>query len=220
MSLFRYNIIMSALFAFWKPVFCQDTTKLNLFPTVIASYSPQQAFSIKNNNPYLIAGSVISYGKLYGEVRYNYEQQNTLGIYGGRSFVITKPNMEHVFTPQLGVMLGDYTGGSLQFYYLGYHKNFDISFLNQYSVPMSGQSQFYYNWSGIDFTVYKKIRLGVSGQYYSDTQNSYKTLDGGISVAFKNDSRTIQLYWFNIYDLNNQFFSLFLQQKISFKKKK
>ena len=128
--------------------------------------------------------------------------------------------MEHVFTSQLGVMLGDYTGGYLQFYYLGYHKKFDISFLNQYSVPVSGQSQFYYNWSSIDFKMHTKFRLGVLGQYYSDTQNSYKTLFGTISAAFKNDFRTIQLYWFNFYDMNNQFFSLFLQQKNSFKKRK
>ena len=128
--------------------------------------------------------------------------------------------MEHVFTPQVGVMLGDYKGGSFQFYYLGYHKNFDISFLNQYSVPLSGQSQFYFNWSGIDFTVYKKFRLGVSGQYYSDTQDGFKTFDGGLSAAIKTNKTTFQLYWFNFYDLDNQYISLFLQQRLAFKKRK
>lgn len=201
-------------------VYSQDTTELVFFPTLISSYFPNQPVNFANNNPYLIGGTVISYKKFYGEVRYNYEQVNTFGIYGGRSFIISKPKMEHVFTPQLGLMLGDYKGGSFQFYYLGYHKNFDISFLNQYSVPISGQSQFYYNWSGIDFTVYKKFRLGVSGQYYSDVQTSYKTLDGGISAALKANKTTIQLYWFNFYDLPNQFVSVFLQHKISFKKKK
>lgn len=220
MPVFKRYTILIFLIALSKTLCSQDTTQLVLFPTFIASYAPQEQFSFQNNNPYLIAGSVISYGKFYGEVRYNYEQLNTLGIYGGKSFVVSKPKMEHVFTPQLGLMLGDYTGGSFQFYYLGYHKNFDISFLNQYSVPVSGQSQFYFNWSGIDFTVYKKFRLGVSGQYYSDVQESYKTLDGGISAAYKNDKTTLQLYWFNFYDLDNQYISLFLQQRLAFKKRK
>lgn len=216
-----YKRFIFTLFLFITIVkgYSQDTTGLTLYPTFISSYSPSQQLNIANYNPYLIGGTIISYKKVYGEVRYNYEQLNTFGIYGGRSFIISKPKMEHVFTPQLGVMLGDYNGGSFQFYYLGYHKNFDISFLNQYSVPISGQSQFYYNWSGIDFTVYKKFRLGVSGQYYSDVQTDYKTLDGGISAAIKANKTTIQLYWFNFYDLPNQFISVFLQHKISFRKK-
>ncbi len=202
-----------------KNVYGQDTTGLVVFPTFISSYFPSKPVNFANNNPYLIGGTIISYKKVYGEVRYNYDQVNTFGIYGGRSFIISKPKMEHVFTPQIGVMLGDYRGGSFQFYYLGYHKNFDISFLNQYSVPLSGQSQFYYNWSGIDFSIYKKFRLGVSGQYYSDVQTEYKRLDGGVSAAIKANKATIQLYWFNFYDLPNQFVSVFLQHRISFKKK-
>jgi hypothetical protein len=62
--------------------------------------------------------------------------------------------------------------------------------------------------------------LGVSGQYYSDVQTDNKRLDGGISAAIKANKTTIQLYWFNFYDLSNQFFSVFLQHKISFSKKK
>jgi hypothetical protein len=216
----RYCVALSLLFIQTLNAFSQDTTGLKLYPTVILSYLPGQAFQIANNNPYLIGGTIISYKNIYAEVRYNYEQANTFGIYGGRSFSISKPKMEHVFTPQLGIMLGDYYGGSFQFYYLGYHKAFDISFLNQYSVPLSGQSQFYYNWSGIDFTVYKTFRLGVSGQYYSDVQTRFKTLDGGLSAAIKTNKTTIQVYWFNFFDLPNQFFSVFLQHKISFKKKK
>jgi len=200
---YKHFIFTLVLFIAINKGYSQDTTGLALYPTFISSYSPSQQLDMENNNPYLIGGTIISYKKFYGEVRYNYEQLNTFGVYGGRSFIISKPKMEHVFTPQLGVMLGDYNGGSFQFYYLGYHKNFDISFLNQYSVPISGQSQFYYNWSGIDFTVYKKFRLGVSGQYYSDVQTDYKTLDGGISAAIKSDKTTIQLYWFNFYDLPN-----------------
>ncbi|MCZ8284884.1 MAG: hypothetical protein O9353_05455 [Bacteroidia bacterium] len=200
--------------------FSQDTTGLILYPTFISSYRPAQPLQIKDNKPYLIGGTIISYKNIYAELRYNYEQYNTLGIYGGRSFVISKPKMQHVLTPQLGIMVGNYKGGSFQFYYLGYHKAFDISFLNQYSIPVSGQSQFYYNWSGIDFTVYKAFRLGVSGQYYSDVQTNFNTLDAGIYAAIKTNNTTIQLYWFNGYDIDGQSLSLFLQQKISFKKKK
>lgn len=216
---YKHFIFTFSLFITIVKGYSQDTTGLTLYPTFISSYSPSQQLNMANNNPYLIGGTIISYKKFYGEIRYNYEQLNTFGIYGGRSFIISKPKMEHVFTPQLGVMLGDYNGGSFQFYYLGYHKNFDISFLNQYSVPISGQSQFYYNWSGIDFTVYKKFRLGVSGQYDSDVETNFKTLDGGVSAAIKANKTTIQLYWFNFYDLPNQFISVFLQYKVSFKKK-
>lgn len=216
---FKHFIFTFTLFVAIIKGCCQDTTGLTLFPTFISSYSPSQPLNMANHNPYLIGGTIISYKKFYGEVRYNYEQLNTFGIYGGRSFIVSKPKMEHVFTPQLGVMLGDYNGGSFQFYYLGYHKNFDISFLNQYSVPISGQSQFYYNWSGIDFTVYKKFRLGVSVQYDSDVETNFKTLDGGISAAIKANKTTIQLYWFNFYDLPNQFISVFFQYKMSFRKK-
>ena len=190
---YKHFIFTFSLFITIVKGYSQDTTGLILYPTFISSYSPSLHLNMANNNPYLIGGTIISYKKFYGEVRYNYEQLNTFGIYGGRSFIISKPKMEHVFTPQLGVMLGDYNGGSFQFYY---------------------------NWSGIDFTIYKKFRLGVSGQYYSDVQTDNKRLDGGISAAIKANKTTIQLYWFNFYDLSNQFFSVFLQHKISFSKKK
>lgn len=200
--------------------FCQDTTDIFITPTFIATYLPKQPFSLASNNPYLIGGTVINYKKVYGELRYNYDQLNTFGIYAGKSFAITKPKMEHLFIPQLGALVGDYKGASLQFYYLGYHKRFEISLLNQYSVPLSGQSQFYYNWSGIDFTIYKAFKLGASGQYYSDVQINNNNLNAGLSAAIKTYTTTFQLYWFNFYDLQNQSFSIFIQQKISFKKRK
>lgn len=212
--------LLFIFFGLTKISFSQDSTGLKIYPTVIASYFPKDSNGLSKYNPFLIGGTAISYKKFYGEIRYNYDQLNTLGIYGGKTHTRVGSKMEHLFTPQLGVLMGDYNGASLQFYYQGFHKNFEINFLNQYSVPLSGQSQFYYNWSGIDFILYKNFRLGVSEQFYSDVQINYKTFDGGISAALKNNNTTIQLYWFNFYDINNNYITLFLQQKISFKKRK
>jgi hypothetical protein len=195
----------------------QDSSKtITIYPTVIGAYAPSLPTDIKAGNPLLIVGSALTYKTLYAEVRVNYDQLNTLGAYVGKMYLIEKPKLTHLFTPQLGVLIGDYRGGSFQFYYQAYHQAFEISFLNQYSVSVAKQPSFYFNWSSIDFNLVKHCSLGVSTQIYSETNTGYKSLDLGLETAFKKNNTTIQLYWFNFFAPNSSFISLFVQQKIIF----
>ena len=198
----------------------QDTvSKITLYPTIICSYAPALTKSVKNGNPLFIAGTAITYKTFYAELRVNYDQLNTLGAYAGKLYLLEKPKITHVFTPQLGILVGNYKGVSAQFYYQAYHKLFDFNFLNQYSISSAKQANFYFNWSSLDFKVWNNKFLGASTQVYNEFNSASQFIQLGIDAAYKNKNTTIQLYCFNFFSLPNLYFSLFIQQRIAIKRR-
>ena len=197
--------------------FCQDSVSVTVYPTIITAWETSLPTSLKNNNPLIILDLPIVRKKLYTETRFNYDQINTLGIYAGRIFSVSKKS-SHLFIPQLGLLYGDYKGAAFQFYYLMMGNKIDINFLNQYGISSNQLSDFYFNWSDIQYAVTNKIRLGTSIQIYHDDELQY--LDLGGYIAYKTQKTSFALYSFNFWDQSSHFLILSIQRKIQFYKHK
>ena len=70
----------------------------------------------------------VTAGSYYGELRYNYDYDHTLGIYAGKTFYLTADSSQSLI-PQVGWLSGDIHAGSLQAYYILDTRKFFLEFL-------------------------------------------------------------------------------------------
>lgn len=215
MASIKYSALISLFVFISFGSFAQDSI-VSIYPTFITGLYTNQKLNINENNPLLILSVPVSFNKFYGEVRYNYDQINTIGVYLGYQFSIGK-KQQHNLIPQIGFLYGDYVGTSFQFYYQLLHSKFEINFQNQYGLSFNNLSSFYYNWSDIQFKVRKKINFGSSIQIYKDKNSKY--IDLGALVTYKSNNWTVALYSFNFYDLPKHYFAFGIQKGLTFKKR-
>ena len=180
-------------------------------PALIGAVSPNFVYSLKTYNPLLIPYIPFSKGNFYGEVRYNYDRNGTLGLYGGRNFMVGKTGL-NIFTPQIGILLGDYQGASFQFYYNLIHPKVEFNLTNQYSVILNDRPNFYFNWSDIQFPIFNKFRAGATVQIFWD--NTIRMIDPGILIGYRTDKLYLMLSSFNPWDKEKHFIFFAVQYKI------
>ena len=97
-------------------------------------------------------------------LRYNYEDINTLSVYGGKNF-----NNGTAFrtdlTPMIGFSAGLFNGVSLALNADAEWKGLYISTQSQYSLPVkSNSAAFYYNWTELGFYVTEFFFTGITIQ--------------------------------------------------------
>lgn len=133
----------------------------------------------------------------YGEARYNYEDFNTLSLYGGKTFS-KEGNWSYAATPLIGGMIGTMNGGSVGFNFdLDYNKMF-LSSQSQYSFSLNDRmNKYFFTWSEMGYQPFQWCYAGVALQQTS----MYKQAglwETGYLVGFSFRSWTIPLYAFNI----------------------
>jgi hypothetical protein len=204
--------------AFILLAFTSTAQDLTLYPAILPGVYTANELNLKDNNPLIIGMMPVTKGNFYGEIRYNYDYNNTLAIYGGRSFKFGKEG-NHIVTPQLGLLFGEFSGASFQLYYQINHERFEVNYQNQYSFNQDLYSKrFYYNWSDVQLKIKKYWRLGASIQIYDGYGQNYT--DGGLLVGYKTPSYFLVLFDFNIHRLSNHYFFLGFQYVITKPKKK
>jgi len=192
----------------------QDTSRWSITPTLIGGIFPQYEYDLKEYNPLLIPYIPFSKGGFYGELRYNYDRNGTLGIYGGRSWSYGK-NAVQLLTPQAGILVGDYRGISFQLYYSVIHRAIEFNFTNQYSWIFNNRPDFYFNWSDLQFPVLKVWRIGLSTQIFAD--NTIRTYDLGPMAGFRKNSWYAMVTLFNPWKWDKHFLFFAIQKQIYLK---
>lgn len=76
--------------------------------------------------------------RLYSELRYNYEALKTISVYTGKNFS-GDGKINYTFTPMLGIVLGNYNGGSAALNIDVEYKKFSFSAQSQYTVSKKQQ---------------------------------------------------------------------------------
>lgn len=133
----------------------------------------------------------------YGEARYNYEDFNTLSLYGGKTFS-KEGTWSYSATPLIGGMVGSMNGGSLGL-------NFDVdrgkmflSSQSQYSFSAEDRmNKYFFTWSEMGYQALPWCYAGVALQQTSMHKQT-GIWETGYMVGFSFKQWTIPLYVFSI----------------------
>ena len=154
---------------------------------------------------------------LYAEVRYNYEDAQTLSFFGGKKFAGGK-SIQYSITPMLGYSIGTFSGISLAANAEVEWKSFYLSSQTQYSIANKNSAvDFFFNWSELAYNISDNFFGGVAIQY--TLQQGISDVEPGFvgGINFKNFS--MPFYAFSPFK-SNRYFILGLNFESSFKKKK
>jgi hypothetical protein len=133
---------------------------------------------------------------LYSEIRYNYEELHTASVYAGKTFVVKNSNTFSL-TPMAGIVMGNYTGGSLALNTNLELKNVFFSSQAQYTISKESRTgSYFYNWAEIGYYTLPWLYTGVTVQQTLLYQAKMKTAAGIIAGVTKN-KWSVPVYFFN-----------------------
>jgi len=133
-------------------------------------------------------------GKLYGELRYNYEAEQTVTVLGGRSFK-KEGDLSLRITPLAGFSAGTFTGITVAVHTEMEWKNFYFSSQTQQSIGTKKISDgFFFSWSELGYTVREHFFAGAAMQYTS--RKGEKDLEPGIVAGLNFKSFSFPCYLF------------------------
>jgi len=131
----------------------------------------------------------------YGELRYNYEDAQTLSFFGGKT-VNGGKSLTWSFTPIAGYSTGKFTGVSAGINNEAEWKDFYFSAQSQYSMATKkDKANFFFNWSEAGYSFSDFFYSGIAMQYTWQQQKGF--LEPGIvnGLCFRNLS--FPFYVFN-----------------------
>ena len=133
---------------------------------------------------------------IYSEMRYNYEELNTVSLYGGKNFT-GDGKLNYDITPMLGAVVGKYNGGSVAVNIdLGY-KRTSLSTQAQYTVNTDRSTDnFFFNWSELTYQPLKWMYAGISVQQTKVYKTNLKS-EYGVLACFIVKNFSVPVYLFN-----------------------
>ena len=141
---------------------------------------------------------------IYTEMRYNYEALKTASVYLGKSFSKNK-TLSYTVTPMIGMVFGDYNGGSLAANIDVEHKKTFVSMQTQYTMNRNNTSEnFFFNWTELAYQPLKWVYAGVSMQQTKTYKTNFQS-EYGVLVGFLVHKFTIPIYVFNPLSNNKNF---------------
>ncbi len=134
-------------------------------------------------------------GKLYGELRYNYEAKKTLTVLGGKTFR-NRGGLSVSLTPLLGYSAGDFNGLTFAAHVELEWKKIYFSSQTQQSLPTKQGSQaFFFSWSESGYAVTDHFFGGVAMQYTAAKDG--RNFEPGIVAGLSLERFSFPCYLFN-----------------------
>lgn len=161
-------------------------------------------------------GHIRSPNNWYGEIRYNYEDAQTVSFYAGKTFSGGKL-AEYSITPMAGYSTGVFTGVSLGVNTDVEWKSFYFSAQSQYSMSSkTKEDNFLFSWSELGYSISDHFFTGISLQY---TRTICQTdLEPGIVTGLSFKNFEIPFYVFKPFR-SSRYFVLGLSYEFGFGKR-
>lgn len=132
---------------------------------------------------------------IYAELRYNYEDLNTVSLYGGKTFAGGK-DLQFSVTPMVGFAVGQFNGISFATNTELEWRNIYLSSQSQYSIATQASgTDFFFTWSELAYNISKNIFAGVAIQYTK--QQGLNETEPGIVAGFNFKDFSIPFYAFS-----------------------
>jgi hypothetical protein len=139
----------------------------------------------------------------YTELRYNYEDAQTVSLFTGKSFEGGN-TLEYSLIPMIGLSTGRFTGASVGLNTDASWKSFNLCSQSQYSIAMKKNTpDFFFNWSELTFSISKNAFAGLSMQY--TLQEKEQTIEPGIVAGINFKSISFPVYVFNPFRTDHYF---------------
>ena len=140
----------------------------------------------------------------YGEVRYNYEELQTVSFNAGKMFSVEK-SLSYTITPFAGIVLGRLNGGTLGTNINIEYKSLFFSSESQYTFSVEKRREnFFFNWSELGYQltglVYTGLALQLTHPY--EIKNNWEP---GVMMGLTYKNWTFPLYAFNPAGNNRNF---------------
>jgi hypothetical protein len=133
--------------------------------------------------------------KGYAELRYNYEDMQTLSLYGGKTFSTGK-DLHFSITPMVGLSTGKFTGASVAANAELEWKNFYGSSQTQYSMGLKkGMTNFFFSWSELGYNISRYFFTGVAMQF--TRKKAQEDIEPGFLAGFNFKSFSFPFYVFS-----------------------
>jgi hypothetical protein len=155
----------------------------------------------------------------YAEARYNYEDKNTFSLYGGRKFSGEYKRLMYSLTPIVGVVTGDFQGGSAGVNTTVELKKLFFSSQSQYTFSTHNpMDDFFFSWSEAGYEIASWFYLGLSVQHTQMLHANTALFEHGAVIGFEFGRWSIPIYSFNTFD-NSRYFVLGINLGIETSKK-
>ena len=141
---------------------------------------------------------------MYTEMRYNYEALQTASVYAGKSFT-EKGKLEYTITPMLGLVFGNFNGGSVALNIEATHKKTFASMQTQYTMStIASENNFFFNWTELGYQPLKWFYAGASTQQTIQRAGNVQS-EYGVLAGFIIRKITIPVYAFSPFSKNQNF---------------
>ncbi len=140
----------------------------------------------------------------FGEIRYNYEELQTVSVNAGKKFSFNK-QVNFSITPFAGLVLGRLTGGNAGSNISAEYQNLFFSSESQYTFSLKERSEsFFFNWSEMGYQVTKFMYAGMALQFTHpfEIKNNWEP---GFMVGIVYKNWTFPLYAFNPVQKNRNY---------------
>ncbi len=142
---------------------------------------------------------------LYAEVRYNYEEVNTLSLYVGKN-VTEVGKLSYTVIPLIGAVVGEFKGVSAGFNAAVDYSRFFFSTQSQYTLSFYKEhSDFYFTWCELGYQPLKWFYAGLTVQQTYPQKLETLHTEPGIVIGFSLGKFTLPLYVFNPLRNSNYF---------------
>jgi hypothetical protein len=180
----------------------------------------EQYYSIQDKKTFMVMPVVYfeNNKNWYAEGRYNYEAQQTLSIYAGKTFR-KDSQLSFEISPMAGVVAGQFNGGSAGVNVELDYAGFSLSSQSQYTFSITDKTQnFTYSWTDISRKIFLNIYAGLSAQH-TKVYKEDKAFEAGVFLGAEFKNWAVPLYIFNPANAN-RYFILGLQCQWQYKKNK
>ncbi len=132
----------------------------------------------------------------YAEARYNYEADNTLSIYVGRTFQ-KESTISYSVSTLAGIVAGQFKGAAVAVNTNIDYKNFFLSLQSQYAVSIKYRSENYlYNWVDVGCNATSWLSVGLSMQL-TNSYNTKAVIEKGFFINASYGKWSFPIYIYN-----------------------
>lgn len=131
----------------------------------------------------------------YGQVRYNYDEDQTVSVFAGKTFGAER-QWTWMLRPQLGLLAGRFTGVGATVEAAIDRGLFSLSTRPQYSVSFRQEAPFFYNWTEASLQPFSFLYAGAALQH-TYTRGEQPLLEPGLLLGFTFKNFDVPLYFFS-----------------------